>query len=142
MSNSKKRKISRKGLIKKLDTIFSKFIRLDNYDVEGGYVECYTCGTKKESIKNIHNGHFISRRFYPTRWDEGNCKPQCCNCNTYSQGQQYLFSLHLGAEQSLEMYKQSQIKHRPTDEELLEMIDVYDSKLNKLIIDKFKGEIP
>ena len=41
------RKISRKGLIKKLDTIFSEYIRKKNAD-KRGFVTCITSG------KNYH----------------------------------------------------------------------------------------
>jgi len=142
MSIGKKRKVSRKGLITKLDTIFSKYIRLYYYNTEAGYVECVTCKTKKLSIKDIHNGHFMSRRYYPTRWEEDNCRPQCASCNTYNQGRQYLFSLHLGAELAYEVYKKSRIRKAYTNEELEALVDYYKQALDLLVTVKFKGIIP
>ena len=65
---------SRKNIVKKLDTVFSQYIRLryaDNY-----IVECYTCGIKNH-YKKMHCGHFMSRKHYSTRWDELNCQVQC-----------------------------------------------------------------
>lgn len=135
-----KRKISRKGLVTKLDTIFSKYIRLSNY--KEGYIECVTCKTKKRSISDIHNGHFMSRRYYPTRWDEDNCKPQCASCNTYNQGRQYLFSLYLGQDLAYTIYKKSRIKKAYTNEEIEALIDYYKQKLDLLVDIKFKGIIP
>ena len=74
------RKITRKGLIKKLDRIFSKYIRLrDKY--------CVLCG----SSDNANCGHLFSRRHYSTRWDEDNCHQQCYPCNFKHNHQPYLY---------------------------------------------------
>ena len=43
-------------------------------------------------------GHFQSRRFLATRFDEENCAPQCVACNMFKQGEQYKFSLNLDAK--------------------------------------------
>jgi hypothetical protein len=87
------KKPSRKTWIKKLDTIFSQYIRQRDADKKG-YCTCCTCG-KKLKIKEIHCGHFMSRRHYSTRWDEENCAAQCSGCNTFNQGEQYKFALYL-----------------------------------------------
>ena len=127
----KKYKVS--TLTKKLDTIFSKYIRLKHFDKKTQTITCVTCGTKKTSISDIHNGHFMSRRYIPTRWDENNCRPQCVSCNTYNQGRQYLFSLYLGSELSYSLYKKSREKKTFSIDELLEMIKYYENKVSKII---------
>ncbi len=72
-------KTPRKGTIswykKKLDTIFSIYIRTKHSDCDG-VVKCFTCGASKV-IKKIQNGHFVSRQYLATRWEEDNCRPQC-----------------------------------------------------------------
>lgn len=47
--------------------------------------ECISCGSRKH-WKEIQNGHYMSRRFYTTRWCEDNCRPQCVACNIFNQG--------------------------------------------------------
>ena len=62
-------------LKKELDKVFSQYIRWAYAD-DSGMVECYTCGVVKH-IKEMHNGHFQSRKHTSTRWHENNCRPQC-----------------------------------------------------------------
>ena len=129
----------RKTLVRNLDIVFSRFVRLRDYDVSKMQIKCITCTAKKQKIKDIHNGHFMSRRFYPTRWHEDNCAPQCAHCNTYSQGQQYLFSLWLGHSLADEMYQLSKTKNRFTDDELKDMIAHFKERVKYLETTKFKG---
>ena len=75
-----KKKLTRGKLVKKLDVIFSKFIRL--YYSKNGICTCYTCWVKLPRTK-IQNGHFISRSNYNYRWDIQNCRPQCMACNIF-----------------------------------------------------------
>lgn len=130
---NKRKKPSRKQIVSKLDAVFSKYIR-HKYAV-GGVVECYTCGVKKP-IKEMQNGHFISRRHYATRWSELNCKPQCYGCNVGAQGRQYEFGLHLDADYgpgtAEEILFESRKITKYTDNELLEKIEHYSKLLKKL----------
>ena len=67
----------RKRIVKKLDEVVSKYIRLRDK-------KCVQC--KKE--EKLTNGHVFSRRAYNTRWDiseDGNCHTQCWGCN-FSHG--------------------------------------------------------
>jgi hypothetical protein len=66
---------------KKADTYFAQFIRLRDKDKP-----CITCGQFK-SDKDC--GHFISRRFDSTRYDEKNANGQCLTCNRFQYGNQY-----------------------------------------------------
>ena len=81
--------------VKKLDAIFSKYIR--RRFAENDISECYTCG-KTDHWKNLQCGHFMSRRFYSTRWDDKNCQVQCKGCNVFRYGEQFKFSVHLNKE--------------------------------------------
>lgn len=76
MSKSKRKPVVRSmsWLKRSLDTYFSQYIR-NKYSVNG-ICTCYTCG-KKLPIKQMQNGHFISRGYLVTRWNENNCRPQC-----------------------------------------------------------------
>jgi hypothetical protein len=87
------KKVSRKNLVKRLDTVFSQYIRLRNANPQG-IAECYTCG-KRDDWKRLQNGHFQSRKHYGTRWDETNCQVQCVSCNVYKYGEQYKFGVRL-----------------------------------------------
>lgn len=80
-------------LTKKLDKVFSKFIRLSQADSEGNVV-CCTCGVTKH-WKKIQCGHYQSRRKYATRWSIYNCAPQCMKCNIFSQGEQVKFKYYI-----------------------------------------------
>lgn len=126
--NSKKP--TRKKLVTKLDTIFSKYIRLFNADHRGHCI-CVTCG-KEFHWKKIQAGHFQSRKHYSTRWSEDNVHPQCVGCNMYRAGEQYKYSLFLGSELSEQLYKQSRQLVKFTDIELMEMIEKYSALVKKL----------
>ena len=87
-----KKKLTRSKIVKKLDTIFSQYIRLRNSENE--ISTCFTCG-KEDHWKKLQNGHFQSRKHYSTRWDETNCQVQCAGCNVFKYGEQYIFSQNL-----------------------------------------------
>lgn len=80
---------------KKLDSVFSIYIRLIHS--HNGKCSCYTCG-KVLPIKKIQNGHFVSRQYLATRWDENNCRPQCWGCNGYGLGKPLDFEERLKKE--------------------------------------------
>lgn len=91
----KKRQTSKATLIKKLDKVFSQYIRLRDSDTNG-YCRCISCG-KIHYWKEIQNGHYMSRRYLSTRFDEMNCNAQCVACNIFNQG-------------NIQMYRQNLIK--------------------------------
>ena len=101
-------------LKKELDKIFSVYIRLREA-TDNGLCQCFTCG-KVDHYKRMQNGHFQSRRFLPTRFDEENCQVQCPACNVFRYGEQYKFGLHLdgkygeGTAQELEYLARSTVK--------------------------------
>lgn len=78
---------------RKLDTIFSKYIRLRKAD-KNGYATCVTCG-KRNHWKKMHNGHYVDRRHMATRFDEKNCNVQCPGCNTFREGAKDEYTLYL-----------------------------------------------
>ena len=78
-------------LRKKADILFSKAIRLRDVD-SNGVGACITCESRVH-WKSAHAGHFMSRRFPATRWDDENVNLQCVSCNTFNAGEQYKYSL-------------------------------------------------
>lgn len=126
------KKPTRSKLVKKLDVVFSQWVRLSNADSRG-FCTCVTCGKQGHwKTGGIQAGHFISRKHYSTRWDERNVKPQCVACNVYRSGEAYLYSLYLGHNLSDELYQKSQKITKFTNVELQEMIDDYSHRLKKL----------
>ena len=122
----KRKKPNRSKLVKKLDVVFSKYIRLK--DSKNGIGTCVTCG-KKDHWKNLQAGHFMSRKHYSTRWDENNVKIQCAACNVFRYGEQFLFSKYLGNNLSEELLDKSRRLVKFTNIELEEMILHYSNKL-------------
>ena len=123
------RKASRKTLVKKLDTIFSIYIR--RRYAKDNIAECVTCG-KRDNWKNLQAGHFMSRKHYATRWDEDNVEVQCMGCNVYRYGEQYLFAKHLGEDKADELLVKSRQIKKFTDADLLDLIDLYTNKVDNL----------
>ena len=123
------KKASRKTIVKKLDAIFSIYIR--RRYAKNNIAECVTCG-KQDHWKNLQAGHFMSRKHYSTRWDEDNVEVQCMGCNVYRYGEQYLFAKYLGEEKSNELLIKSRQIQKFTDIELLELIEFYKHKVDNL----------
>lgn len=70
-------------LEKKLDLIFSKYIRLR--DSKNGVFFCCSCGALKPFDQG-DAGHFINRRWRTVRWHEHNVHMQCRWCNRFNEG--------------------------------------------------------
>lgn len=83
-------------LQKRLDSVFSQFIRYSRADKEGK-CPCYTCG-HIYPVKKLHNGHYLLRGYKATRWDESNCRPQCGVCNLWRKGEPVVFRENLVKE--------------------------------------------
>lgn len=78
--NSKTKQLSKA----KADKYFSLFIR--QRDSENGIAKCCTCG---KLTSQFDCGHFLSRRFEATRYDEKNAHAQCLKCNRFENGNQF-----------------------------------------------------
>ena len=121
-------------LKKKLDVLFSQYIRRRNAD-HLGRVKCFTCGVEKH-WKEQQAGHFQSRSHHSTRWDEVNVQVQCVKCNMFRQGEQYKFGLYLddrfgdGTAEELENRAKTIVKLNRVDYE--EAIERYKQKIKEL----------
>jgi len=130
------RKVKRKTLVKKLDAIFSEYIRRKHAD-KNGIVKCYTCNKKAYwKGEGMQNGHFISRKSRILRWREDNCKPQCYSCNCHFYGRQYVFALNLNKEFGYNIAEELLIESKKiikqSDQDLLDLIDDYKQKVESL----------
>lgn len=129
-----------KSLKKEADRIFSIYIRT-KYSVNG-MVKCYTCQAVKP-IKEMQNGHYVSRKCNRLRYDENNCRPQCYSCNVCNHGEQSLFGKLLdkeagfGISDNLMYYKN--VSWKFTTEELEKIIEKYSNKISQLLASKAMG---
>ena len=83
-SGIKERKPSTAALVRKLDKVFSLFIRLrDSAAYNYKYFRCISCGQIKP-FEQMDCGHFISRTHQATRFDEENAHGECRFCNRFS----------------------------------------------------------
>jgi|TARA_R100001163_G_C5067118_1_gene206033 hypothetical protein len=126
----KNKKRSRKSLVKKLDKVFSEYIRRRHSVAD--LSECVTCG-KIEKWQKLQCGHFMSRKNYSTRWDEKNCQVQCAGCNVFRYGEQYKFGLWLDAEfgegSAEELLRKSKEIIHLDNFDLMVLIENYEKKI-------------
>ena len=78
----KKSSPSLSTLVDRLDTVFSRYIRLRDA-MSSGMFRCISCG-KIKPIEQADCGHFHSRTHMSTRFDEDNCHAECRYCNRFS----------------------------------------------------------
>jgi hypothetical protein len=127
------KKIKRSVLIKKLDIIFSQYIRR-RYAVND-ISECFTCGVKND-YKKQQAGHFASRRHYSTRWNEFNVQVQCYSCNICNQGMQFEFGKKLCSQYGNNFAENLMIESKKivkfTESDLIELINYYTEKVNNI----------
>lgn len=120
------------------DDYFSQYIRLLHSFEQNGdlYCRCYTTGIVKH-IKDIDNGHFISREEKSTRFHEDNCRPQSKFANKYKYGQHSIFRQNLieeiGIEKVESLEKQAKQGYQKESVDWYkEIAEKYRSKRNEL----------
>lgn len=123
----------RTDYIKKLDKVFSEYIRLR--DSNGRFFKCISCGNLKP-YGQADCGHYYSRRHMATRFDEDNCHAECRSCNRFKADHLIGYRENLIAKIGQKRFdllwlKSSQMKHW-SDFELKALIDVYKNKVNEL----------
>lgn len=127
-----KKRVSRSKLVsvsklkRELDRVFSLYIRAKYGKT------CYTCGGQG----TLQCGHFISRSYLATRWDESNARPQCVGCNIWGHGKFLDFEEHLvkelGANRVQELKDARKQLIKPTRKFYTEQILLYQEKVKEL----------
>ena len=129
-----KKKLSLSALEKKLDRIFSEWIRRKDAD-EGGTVQCVTC-RGLFFWKDVDAGHFIKRQHRATRWDERNVAPQCRRDNHFMGGRQDDFAREIinkhGGDVFSDLMTLKYTAKKHSRAELEEMIEKYSKLLKDL----------
>ncbi len=94
----------------KADKYFSLYVRQRDANDEG-FVRCCTSWTLHH-WKNLDCGHFMSRRYEATKYDEKNTGPQSRASNRFNQGEQYKFGLYLDKKYGAKTAEKVTIKSR------------------------------
>ena len=127
----------RTDYIKKLDRVFSEFIRLRD-TMPNGMFRCISCG-KIKPYSQADCGHYHSRTHMSTRFDEENANAECRACNRFCADHLVGYRKNLIAkigEHRLDVleWRAHQMK-KWSDFELKELIKHYQAKVKDL-----KGE--
>lgn len=75
---------TRRQLEKKLDKVFSIYVRKSNNGI------CITCG-RQQDWKLTDCGHYIKRNVKRFRWEIMNTGCQCKKCNNWGEGEKDIF---------------------------------------------------
>lgn len=120
--------------IKKLDSVFSKYIRLRDA-MPNGTFRCISCG-KILPIQTADAGHFFSRMHMNTRFDEDNVHAECRQCNRMTPGHLIGYMANLEKKiGTLRMEALEQNARRMRKWSVLELqclIDYYSNKCREL----------
>jgi hypothetical protein len=120
-------------LEKKLDLIFSKYIRLR--DSDNGVFFCCSCGALKPE-QQMDAGHFISRKWRNTRWREDNVHGQCRADNRFGNGEAAGYAMFMIKKYGLEhvemLHQLSRKTAKFTDSELEDMIKKYKALVKEM----------
>ena len=131
--NKKKTWPTRSQLIKKLDQVFSVYVRLSVADKEW-YITCPLCWARVHWTK-AQNMHFITRSVYKYRRDEKNCHAGCMRCNVILHGNYIAYTRRMQRKYGEilvdEMINDRQICKIATSS-LQEMIDRYQALVDEL----------
>lgn len=139
--NKTPKRSSKKGkpnLVKKLDRIFSLYIRLRDA-MPNGYTRCISCG-KIKRFEDMDCGHFHSRIHMSTRFDEDNCNSECQACNRFSADHLIAYQTNLIRKIGINRFEKLGIQAKSTrhwlDSELEDRIEYYTKKVNELSQEK------
>ena len=106
---------------KKLDTLFSTFIRKRAIQRVGG---CERVETYQTTYKQLNCAHMFSSRHHSVRWDEDNAAGLCAGCHRYLDDNAYekveWFTRHLGEEKFDLLRARASLIYKP-DREAIEI---------------------
>lgn len=127
----KKKTMSRSQLVKRLDSVFSQYVRLRD-DGNG----CITCGDKKP-WKEMQACHFYTRGRQATRWHESNVFGGCYRCNVLLKGNYINYTRYMidrfGREFVDQLGYESLNGAKISTPELREKIEYYRGKVAELL---------
>ena len=133
-NKEKKQSSSQSRLIRKLDRLFSLYIRLRDA-MPNGYVRCIACGRIKK-FEEVDCGHFHSRTHMSTRYDEDNCHAECRFCNRISSehliGYQQNLIRKIGKTRFDFLHVKAHSAKHYEDSELEKLIIDYTAEVKKL----------
>lgn len=125
-------------LIKDLDFVFSRLVRMSAAD-RHGRCDCYTCGDRKHwSLQQL--GHFIKRGNTEIRWLLQNGRVQCKYCNENLDGNLEVYEQKLNAEHEglpEQLRERAREPYKWTRDELKQLLIDLRAKL-RIIETKFK----
>tara|TARA_R110002074_G_scaffold185362_1_gene350762 strand:+ start:369 stop:743 length:375 start_codon:yes stop_codon:yes gene_type:complete len=117
-----------------MDKAFSLFIRLRDTD-DLGIGKCITCN-KRVFWKEADAGHFISRTYLGTRFDDRNVNLQCKGCNGFKNGEQYKHGVAInmlyGDDTADELWAIARGSHKWDRARYIETIAFYNSRVQSL----------
>lgn len=133
--NDKIRIRRKPDLIKKLDKVFSLYIRLRD-SMPNGFFKCISCGQIKR-FENADCGHFYGRKHMATRFDEDNCSAECSSCNRFVSDHLINYQTNLIKKIGVGRFDLLGVKSRSSkkwcDFELEEMIKHYTNEVKRLM---------
>lgn len=125
---------SRKSLVKEADRVFSLYVRKSTADY-AGYTTCYVCG-RRFQFNEVDAGHFISRRYFRTRWNRVNVWPECVYDNRHNKDHLIKYEAHLirdfGADIIDALWEEARNSTPLTDIEIEDIIKDCKTKLDML----------
>lgn len=129
-----KSKKNKPNLTKKLDKVFSAYIRLRDA-MPSGHFKCISCGQIKP-FEQADCGHFFSRKNMSVRFDENDCHAECRGCNRFSSDHLIAYQANLIRKIGMQRFellsaKAHQAKHW-SDFELEAMIKHYTAEVKRL----------
>ena len=130
MVSKSKKKETRSQVVKKLDKIFSEYVRLRD-DGNG----CITCGTVKP-WKEMQACHYYSRGKLPTRWHEDNVHSGCYRCNVLLKGNYTEYAIYMvngyGIDYVKELRELAYSSVKIPTAELRDKIEHYSTEVKRL----------
>ena len=130
----KKASPSLSTLVDRLDTVFSRYIRLRDA-MPSGMFRCISCG-KIKPIEQADAGHYHSRRHMSTRFDEDNVNAECRFCNRFSAdhiiGYRENLIKKIGEQRFLLLEVKAHETHKWSVFELEQLTKYYRALANKL----------
>lgn len=122
-------------LKKEADAAFSTYIRTKYADPHTQLVACVTCGMQRP-IKEMQNGHYVTRGNNHLRYDERNCHPQDYSCNVARKGNYPAYATFMvrtyGADILEQLEDESKQLKQWKDFELIELTKLYKEKTREL----------